>query len=504
MSHRTCCSLGAALLLVLAFSPAHAGESRPNVLFIAVDDLRPEVGAYGASAITPHIDRLAQSGTRFDRAYCQQAVCGASRVSIMCGLYPTKTQEQTFHVDGWRQRHPAVVTMNQHLRSHGYRTIGMGKIYHNTGGPDIDPDNWDQWAQSRSNTYALEENNQLHAANRSARRQGKRKLDVAERYPNRSPSLPMPTRGPMTECAPVDDDSYSDGQLAARAVASLEELAEETDQPFFLAVGFTKPHLPFTAPQTYWDLYQRSDFAMPANRGIPPGYLKRAANLEASELWGYTDFEGEMPTDFSDALNLRLLHGYAAATSYVDACIGRVLDALEQTGLDENTVVVLWGDHGWKLGDHSSWCKHTNFECDTRVPLIVRDPRHTQSRSSDQLVELLDVYPTLCDMVGVPIPEQCQGVSFRSQLTNPEAASREDAYSSYPSGKNTTGHSLRFGKYRYTEWRHNKSGAIEARVLTDLEADPGEVTNMLDDPEHHGVGQAAGERLDERIQQARR
>ena len=465
-----------------------SNKERPNVLFIAVDDLRPELGTYGTDVITPNIDRLAASGVRFDQAYCQQAVCGASRLSLMSGLYPIRTGEQTFHVSGWRERHPDVLTMNQHFSQQGYRTIGLGKIYHGHSGIGVDPENWSRWIDIAGQDYAKPENLATLARVRAEGKVGN-SMD--------------PAKGPLTESADVHDDTYLDGKRAAQATRILEDLAANTgpEQPFFLAVGFAKPHLPFVAPQKYWNLYQRADFSMPTNQAIPEGYPKHAANLMAHEMHKYSDFEGESPADFSDELNLRLLHGYAAATSYADACVGRVLDALEQTGLAENTIVVLWGDHGWKLGDHGSWTKHTNFECDTRTPLIIRDPRLAEGQSTSRIVELIDLYPTLCDLTGLPIPEHCQGRSFRRLLTDPEAGHRYEAYSSYPAHK-MLGHSLRIGNYRYTEWR-DENDAVKAKVLTHLNTDPGEVTNVIDVPKHAEALKRAEERLALRIEMAK-
>lgn len=456
-------------------------DSQHNILFIAVDDLRPELACYGVDGIaTPNFDRLAKSGMRFERAYCQQAVCGASRLAIMGGLYPTHTREQTFHVDGWRRRHPDLVTMNQHFGRHGFKTIGLGKVYHNTSGPGVDTPHWDEWIKVRAPAYA------------SATTQAAYKAALA--------SDSRQKRGPATEMADVPDDKFADGQRANKAKEILQRLATTGDR-FFLAVGFTKPHLPFVAPKRYWDLYEREKFTMPLNVGIPPGYPPYAANLSASELRAYTDYEGEMPTDFSDEVNQRLLHGYAACTSYVDACLGRVLNALDETGLAENTIVVLWGDHGWKLGDHSSWVKHTNFECDTRVPLLIRVPGKGRSKSTNRLVELIDLYPTLCELVDVPQPPHCQGRSFATLLDDPQAGHRYSAYSSYPA-KGGMGHSIRFQKYRYTEWRPRRGGAATAAVLTDLSADPGEVTNVIDSAEHAEAREQAKRLLEKRIQQA--
>ena len=422
----------------------------------------------------------------FQRAYCQQAVCGASRVSIMGGLYPTLTKEQTYHVSGWRERHPTLKTMNQHFRDEGFKTIGLGKIYHGHSGPGVDPANWDQWINVKGKGhYAKPENVALLNKALQEAKTGDRN---------------DPPKGPMTESADVHDDTYADGLRAAKAVEILKELSKNMQQPFFLAVGLTKPHLPFVAPKKYWDLYRREDFNMPANKAIPPGYPLFAANQLASEMTKYSDYEGQSPKDFSSATNKRLLHGYAAATSYVDACIGRILDGLEQNGMDENTIVVLWGDHGWKLGDHSSWCKHTNFECDTKVPLIVRDNRFKGGLKTPRLVELIDLYPTLCDLTDTPTPDHCQGRSFRALLDDPEAGHRLDAYSSYPALK-LMGHSIHHKNYRYTEWRDTNDQTV-ANVLTDISADPGEVTNVKNEPKYAEALALVRERLALRIKEA--
>lgn len=469
------------LFAVLALASAAFSAERPNVLFIAVDDLRPELATYGADVKTPNIDQLAETGVRFDRAYCQQAVCGASRLSLMGGLYPTKTGEQTFHVEGWRKRHPDLLTMNQHFQQQGYFVSGMGKIYHGGSGPGVDPKNWNEWQVPKGKGYALEES--MAAANA--------KLAANPKLTRKD------VRGRTTEMADVDDDVYTDGAKAVAAVETLQKLAEK-DEPFFFAVGFLKPHLPFVAPKKYWDLYERDDFSMPSNLDLPPGYPEYAANRSAGEMSKYSDYEGDSPRDFSDALNKRLLHGYAACVSYTDANVGKVLDALEETGLSKNTIVVFWGDHGWKLGDHYSWCKHTNFEVDTRVPLIMRKPGGASGESTDSLVELIDLYPTLCDLTGLPVPEHLQGKSFAKLLDQPGAEHRESAYSSYPHGKNI-GHSIRYGDYRYTEWYEKGNPKPVARVLTDLVADPGETTNSIDDPTHETSVKKARNILRKRI-----
>lgn len=475
---------------------------RPNVLFIAVDDLRPELTCYGVEGLkTPNFDRLASSGTRFDRAYCQQAVCGASRLSIMGGLYPINTREQTYHVRNWRQRHPNLLTMNQHFIRNGFKTIGLGKIYHDRAGSNADEPWWDEWVRIGEEMYADPKN-----------------LEHKSTFSVHKPETKL---GSLTEALEVPDDRYADGIRSRKTVELLKDLAESGER-FFLALGFIKPHLPFVAPKRYWDLYNREDFSMPTNLGIPPGYPEYAANLSAWELKFYYDYEGNMPTDFPDDLNRRLLHGYAACVSYIDACLGRVLDAMDETGLADNTIVVLWGDHGYRLGDHSSWTKHTNFETDTRVPLLIRVPGKAGGKASRSLVELIDLYPTLCDLTGIPVPSHCQGRSFAALFDNPDSAHRVSAYSAYPGEEGISemaasgmidapprqtpdmgmGHSIRFGIYRYTEWRPRPDQAATAAVLTDLEADPGETTNVIKLSAHSEALKHARRLLNQRIKTA--
>ncbi|MGI9244475.1 MAG: exo-alpha-sialidase [Verrucomicrobiales bacterium] len=478
-------SIVALCLFLLSLCPAAAKP--PNVLFIAVDDLRPELACYGTRAITPNIDALAGRGVRFDRAYCNQAVCGASRVSLMTGLYPERTGERSYHVTDWRKRHPDVVTMNQHFGDAGYQTVGLGKIYHGTGGAGVDIENWDEWIRVKASGYASEESLASLAASRRA----------GSKRP----------KGPSTEAPDVEDEFYPDGAHAKVAAEQIGELAAG-EEPFFLAVGFTKPHLPFVAPQKYWDLYQRDSFELPANLGFPPGYPEYARNKGAGELRAYSDCPKEgTPADFPDAYNRLLLHGYHACVSYMDAQLGIVLEALEKSGAADNTIIVFWADHGWKLGEHTSWCKHTNFEVDARVPLIVRVPGVTDgAASSGSLVELIDLYPTLCDLAGIGKPAHLQGRSFARLLAEPEAPHRDSAYSSYPHGAgkeigNVVGHSIRTGAYRYTEWWKVGSDEVVAASATNLESDPGELTNLL--PGAPALSQILSMKLHARVAAAR-
>ncbi len=453
---------GLLVLFLIAVRSSYA--ERMNVLFISVDDLRPELGVYGSRAKTPNIDRLAASGLRFDRAYCNQAVCGASRVSLMTGLYPEYTKERTFGVKGWRERHPDVVTLNQLFKDNGYQTIGLGKIYHNWSGEGVDPENWTEWVKTEGVKYA--DPASIEKGKAQAKAFGKKFK-----------------RGPTTEAAEVEDDVYHDGWRAQEGAKRIKKLAK-SKKPFFFAVGFTKPHLPFNAPKKYWDLYKREDFAMPANSGVPPGYPSYARNAKPGELRSYSDVNPESdPTKFSEEMNQRLIHGYHACVSYLDRNVGVVLEALEESGAADNTIIVFWGDHGWKLGDHSSWCKHTNLEVDTRVPLIIHHPKMaTAVGESDALVELIDLYPTLAELCGLEIPEHVQGRSLKPLLLDTKQEHRDYAYSSYPHRKETViGHSIRNRDYRYTEWWDAKTDERLGRVATNLTHDPGETTNVLEE-----------------------
>lgn len=493
-----CLVLGVCLSsLAAAGAQVSPASGRPNVLFIAVDDLRPELACYGTcsgQAIktkTPRLDRLAASGVRFSRAFCNQAVCGASRLSIMSGLYPEYTNERTYHVTGWRKRWAHVVTMNQHFLANGYTVVGLGKVYHGTGGPGVDPENWTQWIRVGGKGYANPESRKQMRQSRSS-----------------APGRKTRSRGPATEAGNVADDVYADGQRALEGARQIKKLAA-AKKPFFLAVGFTKPHLPFNAPVTYWNLYQRESFSLPKNLGVPPGYPQWASNRGAGELRAYSDVPRKgSPAEFPMDLNRRLLHGYHACVSYTDRNVGMLLDALDAAGAAENTIVVFWADHGWKLGDHSSWCKHTNFECDTRVPLMVRYPKLAAAKGeSKALVELIDMYPTLCELCGLKAPRHLQGTSFAAVLKDPSAGHREYAYSSYPhrspqAKKGVIGHSIRSDRVRYTEWWERGTDRVVARAATDISADPGETTSLL--PKHKALADRLSAALKQRVLAARR
>jgi len=451
---------------------------RPNVLFIAIDDLRPAVGCYGdAVAVTPNIDRLARSGTVFHRAYCQQAVCSPSRLSLMTGRRPDTIRVWDLNTH-FREALPNVVTLPQHFKNHGYHTQSLGKIYHGGGKPSKDPPSWSLEPEYDSVgapqvRYALQDNLQGKGLKRSA-----------------------------AEAADVPDNTYLDGIVCDTAVQTLGKL-QQSDRPFFLAVGFRKPHLPFCAPQKYWDLYNRDKISLPVV-GQNPDNAPELATRSWKELEGYTDIPKDGQISIDKVRELR--HGYYACVSYVDALVGRLLDELAKLELAENTVVVLWGDHGFHLGEQGLWTKANNYELATRAPLIISVPgHHRPGAKSDALVEFVDVYPTLADICGLESPQGVEGISLKPLLKDPEQAWKRAVFSQYPrarSGSRHRGHgavmgyALRTHRYRYVEWRDWKSNQVVARELYDHRFDPDESYNLAAESKHATTVQELAEMLE--------
>jgi iduronate 2-sulfatase len=457
------------LLRRLPAETAPAGR-RMNVLFIAVDDLRNELGCYGVEKIqAPNIDRLAARGTVFDRAYCQQAVCSPSRTSLLTGCRPDTTKVYDL-VTHFRKHLPDVVTLPQHFRNHGYFTRSVGKIYH----PGLDDArSWSEPpARARRSTYSLPENQDL-VARKTAVTAGKEFANPVARS--------NATKGPAYECADVPDNAYADGAIAD---AAIEMLRQAKEQPFFLAVGFLKPHLPFVAPKKYWDLYRRDEIP-PAPNPFAPRDVPRIALTDWGELRAYEDIPRLGPLTDEQARTLK--HGYYACVSYMDAQVGRVLAELDRLGLREHTAVVLWGDHGWKLGEHGAWCKHTNFENDTHAPLICCAPgQKAPGRHTKGLVEFVDVYPSLCALAGLPLPSHLEGTSFAPLLNAPEQPWKTAAFSQYPRGGGIMGYSMRTDRWRLTRWLR-RDGSEAARELYDHQKDPREDVNVAERPENKAL-----------------
>lgn len=455
-------------LAAVLFAGWALAAERPNVLLICVDDLKPLLGCYGDTHVrTPNIDRLAARGVLFERAFANQAVCAPSRNSLMTGLRP-----QTIGIydlsTNFRKAVPDAVTVPQYFQKHGgYRTESMGKIMHVGHGNSEDQASWTvpHWSP-KGGGYALVQNQEAL----------KRQVQKAQASGVAKELVAAVAKGPPTECADVSDNAYGDGMIADEAVRRLRAAKDKPGAPWFMGVGFLKPHLPFNAPKKYWDLYKAEDFPLPALRELPKGAPEFAGH-NSGELRNYSDIPKVGPVD--DALARRLIHGYHAATSYMDAQLGRVLDALDETGFASNTVVVLWGDHGWHLGDHGLWCKHTNFEQAAHIPLIVVAPGVTPAGArSPSLVETVDLYPTLCELAGLPAPSGLDGASFAAALRVPSAPTKPAVFHVYPRD-DLLGRAVRTERYRLVEWKRIGEPAERAVCeLYDYASDPDETRNL--------------------------
>lgn len=453
-----------ALLLLLAFSPLLSLAEKPNVLLICVDDLKPVIGCYGdAQAKTPNIDRLAARGMLFEKAYCNQAVCSPSRNALLTSLRP-----QTLGIyelsTNFRKAAPDAVTLPQLFKNNGYRTEGMGKIFHVGHGNVNDEASWSvPHFNPKGGGYVLPENGAPPEA--AARKKENPKVE----------SWKLP-RGAPTENADVPDIRYGDGMIAEEAMKRLAEAKQKPDEPFFMAVGFLKPHLPFVAPKKYWDLYDPSKLPQPALNQAPAG-APEFAPTTWGELRNYKDMPESGPV--SPEQQRHLIHGYYAAMSYMDAQLGKVLDALDASGLAKNTIIVFWGDHGWHLGDHGMWCKHTNYEQAAHIPLLVSAPGVTQAGSRTQaLTETVDIYPTLAELAGLKASQTLDGRSFASVLKDASASHRDHVIHVYPRGENI-GRAIRTQRHRLVEWKPAGAPADQAVYeLYDYEADPLESKNL--------------------------
>lgn len=464
-----------------AGTPCEATE-RPNVLFIAVDDLRPEMGCYGNPVVrTPNLDRLAARGVVFNHAYCQQAMCSPSRSSLMTGRRPDVTRVWDLETH-FRAAMPDAVTLPQHFKANGYYCAALNKIYHHgfEDGRSWSEPHWYPNGQTVDTDPADWSKRIVKRVGEGVREYAKTPLPADNDRPNAG-KRGKAAKGAAFEVSPKNDDELPDGCTAAEAVKRLSELRAR-HQPFFLAVGFLKPHLPFVAPKKYWDLYNPDKIPLPAIDHLPDGAPVFAGH-DNGELHSYANVPRGNPIPADLAKTLR--HGYYACISYTDAQVGRLLDALDREGLAENTVIVLWGDHGWQLGDHGLWHKHTNFELATRAPLLISLPKQkTAGRKCDVPVEFVDIYPTLADVCGLSIPSGLDGVSLRPWLDNPAAPAEKVATSQYPRGGAQTGnrplmgYSIRDARWRLTLWRDRSNGQIVATELYDEQNDPAETVNL--------------------------
>jgi iduronate 2-sulfatase len=456
----------AACLTFASLSPA---ASRPNVLLLCVDDLKPALGCYGDKlAISPNIDRLAARGMRFDLAYCNQSVCAPSRNNLLLGSRSTSLG--IYGLDrNFRTAVPNAVTMTQHFMKHGYRAEAAGKILH-TGHGNTDDDA--SWSVPSVKEKVVEYLDPKNSANGQLTRE---EAFFTNQKLGEIKSLP---RGAAIEVMDVPDNAYADGRIADEGIKRLRA-AKERGTPFFLALGFVKPHLPLTAPKKYFDLHPLAKFSLAPFQKDPegaPGY----AGKVGGEIVNYDSLSVEKLRE--EKTQRELLQAYYACVSYMDAQLGRVLDELDRLDRARNTLIVLWGDHGWHLGDHGYWTKHTNYEQANRIPLVIVAPGVAKiGAATKQLAETVDIFPTLAELAGLPAPAGPQprdGLSLVPVLRDPAKTIRDHAYHCYPRGERM-GRAIRTERYRLVEWKKPGAPADTAEFeLYDYERDPLETKNL--------------------------
>lgn len=421
---------------------------KPNILFIAVDDLRPELGCYNHAWIkTPHIDKLARRGIVFNRAYCQVAVCGASRASLLTGLRPTPKRFLDYKT--WvREDAPGAMTLPEEFRKNGYRCISNGKVFHHN--EDTADRSWSEppWRPKTDNLdFMNPESSTMIGGEKN--------------------------RGPVFEAADVPDNAYPDGQITDKTIADLKRM-KQTGNPFFLACGFLKPHLPFYSPSKYWDLYDREQITVADNQFRPKNAPESLVGSREVRFYHNRHLEYN-----SDEWHRSLRHAYYACVSYVDAQVGRLMGTLDELGLRENTIVILWGDHGWHLGEHNFWGKHNVMHLATNSPLIVAGPGVRAGLKSDRLVEFVDIYPSLCDLAGITTENrEIQGTSFKPLLSDPQRPWKKAAFSKYGPAV-----SVITERYNYAEFDNGE------KMLFDLKNDAAENVNIAESADHQGIVQ---------------
>ena len=478
---------------------------KPNILFISIDDLKPSIGSFGDEfAVTPNIDELSKEATIFLNNHNQLAICAASRVSFLTGLRPDNTKVWDLKTK-MRDVNPDVLTLPEHFKNNGYETIGIGKIY--------DPRAVDSGRDRRSWSVPFITQNQLKFSDgysfpSGGFYQGKENREIRSKFRQEGIEKGVSNLNkyesdrfkPPYENADVPDGAYMDGAIANRAVELIDEM--DSSKPFFLAVGFLRPHLPFNAPTRYWNMYnedeiQLAEFRTKSKNPVDIAY-KGGWEINTYKAPGIEYIENEeglliLPDD----IQRKLIHGYYAATSYIDAQIGKLVAKLKEKGLDKNTIIVLWGDHGFHLGDHSQWTKHTNFEQSTRSPLLIKDPRIKKTISVNSPTEFIDVFPTLCDLAELEIPDVLDGISLKPHIMGEQTTSKIFAVSQYPRHGNIMGYSFRSKTHRYTVWVKNKKSTepieikdIYAEELYDYVNDPLETDNIINYPESERIKNA--------------
>ncbi len=472
-------------------------KKKPNVLFISIDDLGPNLGVYDNSyIISPNIDAFAKQGTTFRNTYCQAAVCAPSRASLMTGLRPDSTR--VWHLgDKFRKIHPDVVTMPSHFNKNGYHTVCIGKIFHNYmpdsvswDEPDLRPEQYlkPEWLKRDGETFYVNKETQRKQEIERNRRIAKRPKYYADGWNN----------GPAWEIEDVVDSAYFDGAQTELAKRTLTRLSKN-DQPFYMAIGYFRPHLPFAVPKKYWDYYDRDSLPLARNPFVPK--LSPVMTMNSMyELRGYDGFKKlKHPTiNVMNEDTARFLkQGYYASVSYVDELFGQIIQHLKDLDIYDNTIIIVWGDHGWKLGEHNGWCKQSNYNIDIHVPMIIRSPNQTNpGQQSFEITELVDMYPTLCELAEIEPPNYLQGTSFVPLMKNPNRPWKKAAFSQFhrrpkvtPDGKRYMGYSIKTKKYHYVEWYYwnhklGERGDFVINELYDNAVDPDENINVVSDSKY--------------------
>ena len=472
-------------------------NNQKNILMIAVDDLKPLLSHYGHTEMhTPNFDRLAKMGVSFTNANVQYAVCGPSRASVMTGANPDKTKVWDLHTN-FRESAPNLISMPEHLINQGYETTGVGKIFHHgSTSPGHDEKSWsiphtvptDFDPKYGTPAFNFYQNPETKAAMVELEK------EAIKKGIKRTRGYVLKRLRPSTEAVDVSDEAYLEGLYTKTALKKLDKLLA-IGKPFFLGVGYQKPHLPFIAPKKYWDLYKRENIDLAKFRDLSDG-TPNIAYHSFGELRAYSDIDSSLSfgNQLPEAKQRELIHGYMAGISYVDAQIGKLLDAFEEKGILDDTVIVLWGDHGYHLGDHTLWCKHSNFEQATHIPFMFASPGLVKNKMVNNPVNLVDLFPTVFDLANVKQAEQTDGKSLIPLLDNDANTTIDVDYaiSQYGRGNNKDkmGYSIRTERYRYTEWHDNNYRSYDAYSndniigveLYDYEKDPLETRNLVKDP----------------------
>ena len=417
------------LLIILAIfltSCIDQVENRHNILFISIDDLRPTMNSYNyenEKMITPYMDKLAAEGVQFNNAFTNIAVCGASRASIMTGIRPSEKRFNDFSTRASVDA-PNAIPLNQIFKENGYETISYGKIYHHN---DDFAEYWTQKDNGADQADFQDPESIRLRDNAETGEYGK--------------------KNPIVEYPDVDDYAYNDGKITLKAIDKFKEFSQN-GKPFFMAIGYVSPHLPFIQPKKYWDMYDHDEIKLADNTYQPlnsPDIAIEAQHNSAELRKNYLGIPENGLLD--DNLSRDLIHGYYASVSYMDAMIGDLIKGLEDSGLRQNTTIVLWSDHGYFLGEHGFWCKHSTFYEAVQIPLIISSPKYSTTENTDSFTELVDVYPTLCELAGIDPPTFIQGKSLTVVLENPETILKNEIYTRYKQGE-----AVIDKNYSYTEF----------------------------------------------------